>query len=201
MSTWFDEARLGMFIHWGHVSQRGWELSWPLVGGSGALPQGQDRSVADYHESAGTFAPETNSPRAWLELARRAGMRYAVFVTRHHDGFAMFHSKHSDFSIEHSPYRGDLVREYVDAARDLGLKVGLYYSLSDWHHTDYPAFTDADRPYNFLKHRRPSPEQWARYIEYMHGQVRELLTNYGTIEVIWFDGLWERSREEWKVKA
>ncbi|MCH7954016.1 MAG: alpha-L-fucosidase, partial [Chloroflexi bacterium] len=86
MSMWFAEARLGMFIHWGHVSQRGWELSWPLVGGSGALPQGQDRSVADYHESAGTFAPEANSPRAWLELAKRAGMRYAVFTTRHHDG-------------------------------------------------------------------------------------------------------------------
>jgi alpha-L-fucosidase len=189
-----------MFIHWGHVSQRGWEISWPLVGGNVTLPYCQDASVEAYHGSARTFCPQSQSSRAWLELGRRAGMRYAVMVAKHCDGFAMYHTRHSDFSIENTPYRADVVREYVDAARDLGLRVGLYFSLSDWHHPDYPAFTDADRPYRFTGYPRPSSEAWARYVQFMHGQVRELLTGYGKIDLIWFDGGWERTKEEWRAE-
>jgi alpha-L-fucosidase len=135
-----------------------------------------------------------------MQLARESGMRYAVFTSRHHDGFSMFHTRQSDFSIEHAPYGGDVVREYVDAARAEGLRVGLYYSLSDWHHPDYPAFTDADRPYRFLDGRRPKPEEWERYLSFLFGQITELLTNYGTIDLLWFDGGWERSAEEWRAK-
>jgi len=201
MSDWFRGARFGMFIHWGHPSQRGWELSWPLVGGMRALPRCQDVPAAAYHAGAATFAPAPASARAWLAHARRAGMRYAVFTAKHHDGFALFHTRASRFSVEHAPYGGDLVREYVEAARAEGLRVGLYFSLSDWHHPDYPPFTDTDRPYTFGVAPRPTAAQWARYLEFLFVQVRELLTGYGPIDVLWFDGGWERTPEEWRADA
>jgi len=113
----------------------------------------------------------------------------------------MFHTKLSDFSIENSPFGRDIVREWVDAFRDEGLRIGLYFSLIDWHHPDYPAFTDAHRPYNFANLPRPTPEQWGRYLEFMFGQVRELLTNYGRIDLFWFDGQWERTPEQWRAAA
>ncbi len=128
-------------------------------------------------------------------------MTYAVFTTKHHDGYAMFHTKYSDFSIQNSPYQKDIVREYVDAFRSEGLKIGLYFSLIDWHHPDYPAFEDTDRQYySTLSLRQPTKEQWDRYLEFMFGQIRELLTNYGKIDVIWFDGQWERSPDQLKTK-
>jgi alpha-L-fucosidase len=198
MSHWFDAARLGLFVHWGHGSQRGLEISWPLVGGGPTLPHCQDLSVESYHASARTFCPERDSARRWLELARRAGARYAVLTAKHHDGFALWPTKLSDFSIAATPYRGDLVGEFVDAARENDLRVGLYYSLCDWHHPDYPAFTDADRPYVLGRHRRPSPEQWERFVAFQFGQLEELLTGYGSIDLVWFDGGWERSAQEWR---
>ena len=189
-----------MFIHWGHCSTRGLELSWPLVGGNKALPLCQDMPVAEYQSSAKTFCPKPGAAKIWLDAAQRAGMRYAVFTTRHHDGFSMFDTRLSDFSVARGPYGGDVVREYVDATRAAGLKVGFYYSLSDWHHPDYPAFTDASRPYRFGLESQPTDEQWERYLAYMFGQVRELLTNYGTIDLIWFDGGWERPGVKWKSR-
>ena len=100
-------------------------------------------------------------------------MQYAVFTTKHHDGFAMFHTRESDFSIEHTPYRKDIVRAYADAFRAEGMRVGFYFSLCDWHHPDYPAFTDADRPYKWGTWRRSTPEQWQRFLRAMFGQMRE----------------------------
>ncbi len=198
MSTWFDTARFGMFIHWAPAAQRGWELSWPLVGGSAALPGCQNVAVEEYHSTAKTFNPVKFDARELARLARRAGMQYAVLTTKHHDGYAMFHTRHSQYSVEHSPYQRDIVRQYADALRAEGLHVGFYFSLIDWHHPDYPAFTEADKPYRFGHWRRPTPEQWERFIAAMFGQIRELLTNYGKIDVLWFDGGWERSAEEWK---
>ena len=93
----------------------------------------------------------------------------------------------------------DLVAEFVDACRAEGLRVGFYFSLSDWHHPDYPAFRDEDRPYLLIAYPRPEPEVWARYLDVLFGQVRELLTDYGEISVIWFDGGWERSPEQWRA--
>src|SRR5215470_4136284 len=199
MAGWFERARFGMFVHWGHVSQRGWELSWPLVGGLSVFPKCQDVAAATYHESAATFAPQPQSARQWLDLARRAGMRYAVLTTKPHDGFALYPTRAGDFSIAATPYRGDLVREFVSAARDAGLRVGLYYSLSDWHHPDYPPFTDADRPYRMGMAPRPTPEQWQRFQAVLFAEMRELLTQYGPIDLLWFDGGWERSPEEWRA--
>jgi alpha-L-fucosidase len=186
-----------MFIHWAPASQRGWELSWPLVGGSSALPGGQSIGVEEYHSTAKTFNPVNFDARDIARRAKRAGMQYGVLITKHHDGYAMFHTRESDYGIEHSPYRKDIVRAYADAFRAEGLKVGFYFSLIDWHHADYPAFTDADKPYRFGKWRRSTPEQWDRFLKVMFGQLRELLSNYGKIDVLWFDGGWERSAEEW----
>ncbi len=124
MSTWFDTARFGMFIHWGHSSQQGVELSWPMVGGNAALPDG-DMTVAAYQSSAATFNPAQWDPAGLARTAKSLGMQYAVFTTKHHDGYAMFHTKTSDFGVEHSPYGRDIVREFVEAFRAEGLRVGL----------------------------------------------------------------------------
>jgi alpha-L-fucosidase len=197
--TWFDSARLGMFVHWGIASVNGWELSWPMVGGVGALPGAQSVAIAEYYAAAERFNPAGFDARALARLAEHAGMQYAVLTARHHDGFALFHTGASNFSIEHSPYRKDIVRLFVDAFRAEGLRVGLYFSLCDWHHPDYPAFTEEDKPYRWGAWRRPSPEAWERYVRFMFAQIRELLTNYGSIDLIWFDGGWERTSEEWRA--
>ncbi|HTO52981.1 MAG TPA: alpha-L-fucosidase [Myxococcota bacterium] len=200
MTHWFDGARFGMFVHWGHSSQRGIELSWPLVGGVGALPLSADLPTAKYHETAATFSPRPGAARDWLARARRAGMRYAVLTAKHHDGFALWPTATGQLSIADSKYPGDLVREFVEACREHELRVGLYYSLLDWHHPDYPAFHDEHRPYRFGREPRPTPAQWARFLEFQFAQLRELLTGYGRIDLLWFDGGWERSPEEWRAK-
>ena len=200
MNSWFETARLGMFIHWGHSSQKGYELSWPLVGGVFSLPWCQNIPVEDYHRTASSFNPQQYNPQEWAHLAKKLGMQYAILTAKHHDGFALFHTQHSDFSIEHAPYYKDIVREFVEAMRSEGLRIGLYFSLIDWHHPDYPAFTEADKPYSFEQIPQPTPSQWERYIQFMFNQIQELLTNYGQIDIIWFDGSWERTKEQWHVQ-
>jgi alpha-L-fucosidase len=200
MTAWFDTARFGMFVHWGHSSQQGVELSWPLVGGIPMLPHSNGVPVEQYHASAATFDPRHYEPREWARMAKRLGMTYAVFTTKHHDGYAMFDTRTSDYGVMHSPYGRDIFRAFADAMRAEGIRVGVYFSLIDWHHPDYPAFTEADKPYAFGKWRQPTPEGWARFVDVMFAQVRELLTNYGKIDVIWFDGGWERSTVQWRSK-
>jgi alpha-L-fucosidase len=196
---WFDAARFGMFVHWNHASQEGRELSWPLVGGMQALPSAHGVSVAEYYAKALEFSPSPGAAKEWMDRAREAGMGYVILTTKHHDGFALFPSEHGEFTIREAAYDGDLVREYVDAARAAGLRVGFYYSLSDWHHPDYPPFEDDDRPYVRYLAKRPPADAWERYRDYLFGQVRELLTNYAPVDVIWFDGQWERTQDEWKT--
>ena len=197
---WFDEARFGMFVHWSHCSQLGVDLSWPLVGGAsiGGMSS-TEVDIDTYHAGADTFCPTPGAAKEWARLAAEAGMRYAVLTTRHHDGFALWPSATTEWSIARTPYRGDLVGEFVDAFRAEGLRVGLYLSLSDWHHPDYPPFTEADKPYNFIGYPRPDAEAWARYLDALFGQVRELLTGYGDIAMLWFDGHWERTPDEWRA--
>ncbi|HVM53623.1 MAG TPA: alpha-L-fucosidase [Acidimicrobiales bacterium] len=201
MHAWFDTAGLGLFIHWDHASQQGLEISWPLTGGGGVLIHAQDVTPEQYHSSAATFDPTAWDPAGLARLARESGVQYAVLTTKHHSGFALFHTKLSDWSIEHTPYGRDIVREFADAMRAEGIRVGFYFSLSDWHHPDYPAFTLEHRPYRFGRTPpMPDEESWARFVDVMHGQIRELLTGYGTVDVIWFDGGWERRPEAWKAK-
>ena len=123
-NTWFDTARFGMFVHWSHCCQHGCELSWPLVGGVGGLPEAKRLTVAEYHSTAATFNPQGYDPVALAQLARRTGMQYAILTTKHHDGYAMYHTRQNDFSVEHAPYGKDITRLFLDAIRAEGLRVG-----------------------------------------------------------------------------
>jgi len=199
-TTW-EDARLGIFIHWSHSSQQGVELSWPLVGGTSTMPYCQSMTVNQYQSSAATFNPNKWDPVALARLFKKAGAQYAVMITKHCDGYAMYDTRLSDFSVMHSPVGRDLVREYVEAVRSEGMGVGLYYTLADWHHPDYPAITEADKPYHYYTGAPlPSPEMWENFLDFMFGQVREILTNYGKIDEIWFDGQWEHRPADWKAQ-
>lgn len=213
-SQWFDNAGFGVFIHWGFISQRGYELSWPLLGRP-VRPRADQPprtvSVAEYFDSVDSFNPTAWNANELVAHLKRAGATYAVFPARHHDGYTMYHSNVSDFGIHTSSFGRDVLAEFVAAAREAGLRVGVYYSLPDWHHPDYPAFTDEDRPYpdehwpraglpgttTFRRHRRSDPQAWKRYQQYLRDQLSEILTRYGQIDLLWFDGEWERTPQEW----
>ncbi|MBN1376045.1 MAG: alpha-L-fucosidase [Dehalococcoidia bacterium] len=199
-TTW-EDARFGIFIHWSHSSQQGVEISWPLAGGTFTMPYCQSMTVKEYQSSASTFNPQKWDPAALARLFKKAGAQYTVMTTKHGDGYAMFDTKLSDFGVIHSPVGKDLVKEYVDAVRAEGLGVGLYFNMKDWHAPDYPAFTEANKPYHYyVGAPLPPPEQWQRYLDFMFGQVREILTNYGKIDIIWFDGQFEHKPSDWKVQ-
>ena len=187
--TWFEHAGLGVFVHWTHSSVAGLELSWPLVGGLSALPHCQAVPVDEYYATAASFDPDPTVARDWVARAKAMGASYAVLTSRHHDGFSLFPSAFG------TPR--DVVRQFVDACRDEGLRPGLYLSLSDWHDPDYPAFTDDMRPYGFIGYPRPEPEAWERYRAKLFADVERLLVDYEP-DVLWFDGGWERSPKEWR---
>ncbi|HEX5615626.1 MAG TPA: alpha-L-fucosidase, partial [Acidimicrobiia bacterium] len=195
---WFRAARFGMFVHWGAYAARDWEPSWPLVGGTPAFPYCQDVPVDEYYAAVREWTPASGAAREWAKLARECGMTYAVLTTKHHDGVCLFPwAGDGALSVSQLGIDHDIVGEFVAACRAEGLRVGLYYSLSDWHHPDYPPFTDAMRPYPMIAYPRPEPEQWARYLDTLRGHLDHLLTVYGTIDVLWFDGGWERFPNEW----
>ncbi len=184
---WWQEARFGMFVHWGIYSVIGMEASWPLYGGQ--------YSRADYEGQMQRFNPSSFNARDLARLARRAGMRYLVLTTKHHDGFAMFDTEVSNYSVMHGPLKRDLVREVVEACRAEGLKVGFYFSLCDWHDDLYPSWPVTGAwPFGVI---RPDPARWQAFVHFMHTQVRELLTSYGKVDILWFDGGWEHTAEEW----
>jgi len=171
---WYLNAHFGMFIHWGvySVPARGeWVMNRELI------------PLDEYKEKyASKFLAEKYNPREWAELAKKAGMKYVVLTARHHDGFCLWDTKTDQFNAMNYGPKKDLIRLYVDAIRDAGLKVGFYYSVADWHHPDYPAFV------------RNWPGGWksedarVRFVEHYHSQVRELMTNYGKIDILWWDG-------------
>lgn len=175
----FLNDRFGMFIHWGVYS----------IPGRGEWIRSHERiSVEDYQKYVDEFNPSDYNPREWAKLAKKAGMKYAVMTTKHHDGYCLFDSKYTDYSSKHYIGR-DLIREYVDAFRAEGIQIGFYYSVIDWYHKDYPTYGDLQHPMrdNEAYKDLEKEKDLSRYIEYMHGQVRELMTNYGEIDILWFD--------------
>ena len=191
---WFTDARFGMFIHWGlyaipaRLSRSEWIRSVDNV------------TDEEYKEYFDTFNPYDYNPKEWAKIAKEAGMKYAVLTTKHHDGFCLFDSKYTDFKSTNTPCGKDLVKEYVEAFRAEGLKVGFYYSLLDWHHPDYPAYDDPFHPMRGNEAYKHYGEHFDRYIEYMHNQVRELMTNYGKIDILWFDFHYnEMTGEKWEA--
>ena len=187
----FLEDRFGMFIHWGlyAIPARG---EW--------IRNGERISNEDYQKYFDEFNPVYYNPKAWAKLAKQAGMKYAVMTTKHHDGFCLFDSQHTDYKAINTPAKRDLIREYVDAFRAEGIKIGFYYSLIDWHHPDYPAYGDMTHPMRENEAYKGRPENFANYLEYMHSQVRELCTNYGKIDIMWFDFSYDdMTGEKWEA--
>ena len=141
-------------------------------------------TVEEYAPYFDQFDPVDFDPKTWAKLAKEAGMRYAVLTAKHHDGFCLFDSKLTDFKATNTKAGRDLVREFLDAFRAEGLKVGLYYSLLDWHHPDFPKYADAKHPMRGNPAYRDEKIDFDRYLEYMHGQVKELVTGYGKLDIM-----------------
>jgi alpha-L-fucosidase len=175
---WWHEARFGMFVHWGLYSVMG-RHEWVME--NEAIP------VAEYETLARRFLPKPNAARDWARLARRAGMKYMVMTTKHHEGFCLFDTATTTYCAARSAAARDLVREYVDAARAEGLRVGFYYSLMDWHHPDGARCVKDEA----ARHR---------FVEYVHTHVRELMTNYGKIDVLWYDVAWPLDTDGWESR-
>lgn len=188
---WYRDARFGMFIHWGlySIPARGeWVRSVEKI------------SVEDYQPFFEEFNPVDYDPKAWAKLAREAGMKYAVLTAKHHDGFCLFDSALTDYKSTNTPCKRDLVREYLDAFRAEGLNVGLYYSLIDWHHPDYPHYGDRQHPMRENEAFKGAKHDFDNYLKYMHAQVEELCVNYGKIDLFWFDFSYDNLRgEAWKA--
>jgi len=190
----FLSDRFGMFIHWGvySVPARGeWIRSHEKI------------SNEDYQKYVEEFNPTNYNPKKWAKIAKNAGMKYAVMTAKHHDGYCLFNSKYTDYSSEF--YLGrDLIKEYVDAFREEGIQIGIYYSLIDWYHKDYPAYNDLQHP--MRDNKDYSHYNIECYVNYLHNQVEELLTNYGKIDILWFDfsynnpeGLPNMKGETWRA--
>ena len=172
----WKDARFGMFIHWGPVSLTGKEIGWSRGGerrGRNDAKTGET-PVEIYDQLYKQFNPTRFNPDEWVRIAKAAGMKYLVFTSKHHDGFCEFDSQLTDYKITNpeSPYRRDILKALADACRRGGIQFGLYYSQPDWHHPDYR-----------------NGERHAQYIQYLHGQVKELLTQYGRLDTWFFDGL------------
>ncbi|WP_426998051.1 alpha-L-fucosidase [Pseudarthrobacter sp. N5] len=178
-APWFTEARLGMFVHWGLYSlpaRHEWVMS-------------REHTPADQYQTKYLqhFDPDLYDPREWAATARNAGMKYVVLTAKHHEGFCLWDSELTDYKSTNSPAGRDLIAPYVEAAREHGLKVGLYYSLLDWHHPDFTiddVHPECENPQAAELNRARDMD---RYRGYLHGQVRELLSNYGTIDYLFFD--------------
>lgn len=188
---WFQEARFGMFIHWGLYA----------VPGRGEWVMSEERIPAsEYEEYFREFDPRCYDPREWARRAKAAGMKYVVLTAKHHDGFCLFDSKWTDYKSTSTLCGRDLVREFVEAVRSEGLRVGLYYSLIDWHHPDFPKYGDMNHPMRDNPAFKNEKIDFDRYLTYMHGQVEELVTNYGRIDLLWFDYSYGELRgEAWKA--
>jgi len=180
-TAWFRAAKFGMFIHWGPYSQASVEASWPIM-----RPEKWGISEKDYRALAKTFNPTHYDPDAFIDLARTAGQQYMVFTTKHHDGFCMFDSSFTDYKITNSPYGKDIVKQLSDACARRSMRLGFYYSPPDLHH---PGFRDTSEPASENWNGQPERPEWPGYLDYMQLQLSELLTRYGDVETIWFDGL------------
>lgn len=180
-TAWYRNAKFGMFIHWGPYSQASVEASWPIM-----RPTPGGITEAAYRELPKTFNPTKFDPYAFVDLARAAGQQYMVFTTKHHDGFCMFDTSYTDYKITNTPYGKDIVRQLSDACKDRNMSLGFYYSPPDMHH---PAFRDTSKLAAENWNGQPERPEWPLYLDYMQLQLTELLTKYGPVVLIWFDGL------------
>jgi alpha-L-fucosidase len=176
---WWLDGKFGLFIHWGPSSVAGVEISWARMSHPHDHPGRPTVPDAEYDQLYRRFNPVDFDANAIVKLAKHAGMKYVVFTTKHHDGFANWHTRLSDYNIANTPFRRDICRELADAVHAHGLKLGWYYSTRDWYHPDYLVGDNS------------------AYNDFYHGQVRELLSDYGDVSLLWFDhvaGRWQDYR-------
>ena len=179
-TAWFRNAKFGMFIHWGPYSLASVEASWAIMR---STPTGI--TEAQYTALPKRFNPTKFDPDAFIDLARTAGQKYMVFTTKHHDGFCMFDSAYTDYKITNTPYGKDIVKQLADACGARGMPLGFYYSPPDMHH---PGYRDTSKLAKENFKGDPTRPQWPLYLDYMQLQLTELLTKYGPVSTIWFDG-------------
>jgi len=190
-TEWFRNDRFGMFIHWGlyAIPARGeWVRSVERI------------SKEDYQQFFDEFDPVDYDPKAWAALAKKAGMKYAVMTAKHHDGFCLFDSKYTEYKSTNTKSGRDLIREYLEAFRAEGIKVGLYFSIIDWYHDDFPHYGDKHHPERENEKFKGVKHDLDNYLDYMHNQVRELCENYGKLDILWFDFSYDdMSGETWRA--
>ena len=177
-TSWFTHDRFGMFIHFGLYAMPA-RHEW--------VKTNEKISEEHYDLYFKYFNPDLYDPRDWARQAKAAGMKYVVMTTKHHEGFCLFDSQYTDYKSTNTPCGKDLIKEYVDAFRAEGLRVGFYYSLIDWHHPDFPIDVLHPRRDDADAFEQSQGRDMHKYAEYMRNQVTELLTNYGKIDILWFD--------------
>lgn len=194
-AQWWNEARFGMFIHWGLYAYHGgdWRGKTYENAAEWLMFTAKIPSV-EYRPFTRRFNPAQYNPADWVRVAKEAGMKYIVITSKHHDGFSLFESEATDYDIASTPYGKDLLKPLAEECRKQGLRFGFYYSILDWDHPDYlPRGPESPRPWD---DRSTEGADLGRYMEFVKSQLKELLTNYGPIDILWFDGGWEHKPEE-----
>jgi alpha-L-fucosidase len=184
---WFRDAKFGMFIHWGVYS---------VLGDGEWVMNNRHMSVQDYETLPQQFNPVDFNAAEWVAIAKAAGARYITITSKHHDGFAMFGTRQTTWNIvDRTPWKQDPLAQLARECRKQGLKVFFYYSQLDWHHPDYYPLGETGQ-----SAERPPGGNWQRYLDFMDAQLTELLTNYGPIGGIWFDGWWDKPKADWQLQ-
>lgn len=193
MQPWFPDAKLGIFIHWGIYAVDGTVESWPIF--NHTIP------YAEYMAQRHGFTASHYDPEAWAALFVESGARYAVLTSKHHDGVALWDTEAGDLSVVRSTPAGrDLIGPYIEALRNHGLRVGLYFSHLDWSHPDYASIAHPKGESNeFAYSALDEPDRWQRFLAFHRAQLRELCSGFGEIDLMWFDGDWGRSAEQWDM--
>jgi alpha-L-fucosidase len=187
MRKWFQDSRFGMFIHWGVYS---------VLGDGEWVMNNRKISIAEYEKLPARFNPAGFDAAEWVSLAKAAGMRYITITSKHHDGFAMWGTKQSQWNIvDATPYKKDPLKMLAEECRKQGIKLFFYHSHLDWHHRDYFPLGRTG-----LTAGRPPSGDFNRYLDYMDAQLKELLTGYGEIGGIWFDGWWDKPTANWRLE-
>ncbi|MFV0504450.1 MAG: alpha-L-fucosidase [Lachnospirales bacterium] len=201
MQEWFKKAKLGIFIHYGIYSVGDVSESWSFHNG--------DISYKDYMKQLDGFTAEKFDANYLANLFKKSGAKYAVLTAKHHDGVSLFNTSVNDLTVlKKTPAKRDIIEEYTKALREQDLKVGIYFSLIDWSSPYYrTVYGDGTLPENYGTENPfatpagdpEEPEKWEKFLQHNNTQMKELMTNYGKVDLLWFDGDWERSAEQWKM--
>lgn len=196
---WFEDAKLGIFIHYGIYAVKSVAESWSFYN--------KRISYEDYMSQLDGFTARNFDAQHWADVIKKSGAKYSVLTTKHHDGVALFDTKYGDLSVvKKTPAKRDIVKEFTEAVRERDIHVGMYYSLIDWSHPDYPSVyaegivpedLSEVNPFSNPTDGVQDEEAWKRFLQFNRNQLGEVLGNYGKVDLVWFDGDWERSAQQW----